>query len=461
MEKIIGIVRIILYNAKNFTIFKIECNNKQDEICLYKANDVLIGDKLILNGEYEINPKYGKRFLVSSIEKVIETKEMDIEKYLSSSLFIGIGPKIAKKIVEKFGEDTINIINNNIDRLKEVEGIGNKKLLEIKSSLTDNFVSRQIILELTEIGFSYSIANKIYNMFSESSINVVKKDIYSLIDKISGLGFKRVDAIGEKLNIEKDCTNRLIHGIIYVIKERLKFGNTFIPYDQLIKLSKELLNVSEEKIAEAYKEVLTKGTIVEKQFKHSDEKIKCVFLTNIYKAEYNICASLIRLYVYGKNKIKLNTEEEINKFEELNKVKFSEDQKEALVGSINNNLHIITGGPGTGKTTIIKCILNICKKEGLTTIMAAPTGRAAKKMMETTGVEAKTIHRLLEIYNTEDEYTLIGRKEKDLIKCDVLIIDEASMIDVLLGSKLFNSIKIGTKIIIVGDVDQCATRFCA
>lgn len=461
MERITGTIKNIIYVTKGFSIFNLEGENK-NVICLYNSEQIDVDETVSVEGEFEINSKYGERFKVVSITRVALRDEAEILKYLASSLFVGIGPKTAKKIVEKFGKDTLNIINNDIGRLKEVEGIGKKKFLEIESALKGNLISKEIIMELTEIGFSLNTANKIYNLFFESSINVVKNDPYVLIEKLSGFGFKKADLIGERLKIPKDSVNRITHGIMYVMKERLKFGNTFVPYEQLVKLSKELLEIDEEKISSVYKDALSKGIIVEKEFNYKGEKVVGCFLINIYMSEYNICSDLIRLYSCGKVKCKLDVHKQIKKFEKENKVKFSEDQIEALVGSIKNNIHIITGGPGTGKTTIIKCILNICLKEGLKPIMVAPTGRAAKRMMETTGVEAKTIHRLLEISSSEeeDEYTFMSKNGK-FIKCDVIIVDESSMVDVLIGSKLISSLKIGTRLIVVGDVDQCATRFCA
>ena len=455
MEKIIGTIRDIIYISDRFSIFKILCDDNKEIICVCDYDDIQIDDRICAHGNFEINPKYGERFKVSLIEKLTLVNEKEIEKYLSSSLFVGIGVKTAKKIVEKFGVNTLDIINNDIDKLKEVEGIGNKKFLEIKSALSGRINDKEIILELTKLGFSLNNSNKIYNIFYESSVDVVKDDPYVLIDKLQGFGFKKADAIGKKLNILQDSFNRIKHGIIYVLKERLKFGNTFLPYNELICLSKELLLVEEKKISDVYDEILSKGFIIEKTFKNEDNEIRCVFLTNIYMAEYEICSSLIRLYIYKKNNFNIDVKKEIEIFEKENSLKFSDDQVEALTKSVNNSVHIITGGPGTGKTTIIKFILNVFIKRGFKTIMVAPTGRAAKRMMETTGFEAKTIHRVLEISSTEDdEFNFVGKSDKNTIKCDVIIIDEASMIDVLLGSKLFNSLGIGTKIIIVGDTDQ-------
>lgn len=455
MEKIIGTIRDIIYISDRFSIFKILCDDNKEIICVCDYDDIQIDDRICAHGNFEINPKYGERFKVSLIEKLTLVNEKEIEKYLSSSLFVGIGVKTAKKIVEKFGVNTLDIINNDIDKLKEVEGIGNKKFLEIKSALSGRINDKEIILELTKLGFSLNNSNKIYNIFYESSVDVVKDDPYVLIDKLQGFGFKKADAIGKKLNILQDSFNRIKHGIIYVLKERLKFGNTFLPYNELICLSKELLLVEEKKISDVYDEILSKGFIIEKTFKNEDNEIRCVFLTNIYMAEYEICSSLIRLYIYKKNNFNIDVKKEIEIFEKENLLKFSDDQVEALTKSVNNSVHIITGGPGTGKTTIIKFILNVFIKRGFKTIMVAPTGRAAKRMMETTGFEAKTIHRVLEISSTEDdEFNFVGKSDKNTIKCDVIIIDEASMIDVLLGSKLFNSLGIGTKIIIVGDIDQ-------
>lgn len=451
MENLVGIVRSILYTSSNFSIFKIICEDNKEVICIYNSEEIFLDEKIKVEGEFEINVKYGERFRVHKFERINSLTTKEIENYLSSSLFVGIGVKTAKKIVKKFGEDTLNIINNNIERLKEVEGIGKKKFLEIKSALTSISNDKEIILKLTQMGLSLNNANKVYGIFFEASIDVLMNDPYVLIDKVEGFGFKKADLIGKKLNVDLNNFNRIKHGIIFILKDKLKFGNTYVPYEQLINLSSELLSVEKEKIEETYNEVVSKGLILEKTFENN----KCVFLTYVYMSEYDICSSLIRLYLYSKTNFSIDIEKEILDFEKENSLKFSEDQIKALSTSLNENVHIITGGPGTGKTTIIKFILNTFLNHGLKTIMVAPTGRAAKRMMETTGFEAKTIHRVLEISSSEDdEFEFISKNEKNIIKCDAIIIDEASMIDVLIGSKLFNSLGIGTKVIIVGDVDQ-------
>lgn len=458
MEKIVGTIRNIIYVSKNFSIFKIVCDNEREVICVYNSDNLEIDSKICAEGNFEINHKYGERFRIQNIEKIEFINELEIEKYLSSPLFVGIGVKTAKKIVKKFGLDTLDIINNDIDRLKEVEGIGNKKFLEIKSAFNCRNDGKEIIFELTKLGFSLNVSNKIYEIFHESSLEIVKSDPYILIDRIQGFSFKKADFIFKSLNMQEDSPSRIKHGIIYILKEHLKFGNTLLFYKELISLSVELLLVDKEKIVDVYRDVLSSGIIIEKVFKDNGNEIRCVFLTNIYMAEYEVCSSLIRLYIYKKNNIDIDIKCEIEKFEKENSLKFCTDQIEALIGSVNNNVHIITGGPGTGKTTIIKFILNVLTKFGLKVIMVAPTGRAAKRMMETTGFEAKTIHRVLEISSTDDgeydEYNFISKNDKNTVKCDVIIIDEASMIDIILASKLFNSLKIGTKVVIVGDIDQ-------
>ena len=214
MEKIIGTIRDIIYISDRFSIFKILCDDNKEIICVCDYDDIQIDDRICAHGNFEINPKYGERFKVSLIEKLTLVNEKEIEKYLSSSLFVGIGVKTAKKIVEKFGVNTLDIINNDIDKLKEVEGIGNKKFLEIKSALSGRMNDKEIILELTKLGFSLNNSNKIYNIFYESSVDVVKDDPYVLIDKLQGFGFKKADAIGKKLNILQDSFNRIKHGII-------------------------------------------------------------------------------------------------------------------------------------------------------------------------------------------------------------------------------------------------------
>lgn len=455
MEKIIGIVKRIIYSAEKFSIFNFLSDNRGEIVCVYNGDDIYSDERISVCGEFEINYKYGERFKVFEIEKLNFVNRNEIEKYLSSSLFAGIGAKTAKKIVEKFGEDTLEIINNQIHRLKEVEGIGDKKFLEIKSAVSSSKKNKEMILELMNLGLSLTNSNKIYNIFHESSLEIVKSDPYVLVDKLQGFGFKKADAIREKLNISKDSFSRIKYGILYLLKEKMKFGNTFIPFEELMTLSFDMLGVQKEKIYEAYDEILSKGFIVEKIFKDGNENIKCVFMTNMYMAEYEICSSLVRLFIYQKNNLPIDIQEEIKNFEKDNNIKFSEDQVRALISSINDGVHIITGGPGTGKTTIIKFILNVFLKNGLKVIQAAPTGRAAKRMMEATGFEAKTIHRILEISSAEeDEYDFNLKSDKNIIKCDIIIIDESSMIDVLIGSKLFSSLSIGTKVIIVGDIDQ-------
>lgn len=454
MQKIVGTINDLIYVSKNFSIFKILTEDRII-ICVYDSDDIKIYKNICAHGEFEINKKFGERFKVFKIEEIGLLNEEEIVKYLSSSLFIGIGNKISRKIVEKFGDKTLEIIKNDIDKLKEVKGIGEKKFLEIKSAISEGKYDKEIILELSKLGFSLSTSNKIYNIFRESSLEVVRNDPYLLIDNIQGFTFKKADAIVENFEELKNSNSRIEHGIIYILKDNLKFGNTFLIYDEMISRGVSLLSVKEERLIEVYNDILSKGIIIEKSFKELDGEIKCVFLIDVYMAEYDICSSLIRLYINKKNNVKVDIYKEIERFEKLNSLKFSEDQINALIGSINDNVHIISGGPGTGKTTIIKFILNLFLNLGFKTIMVAPTGRAAKRMMETTGIEAKTIHRVLEISSTdESNYDFFRKNDKNVIKCDVIIIDEASMIDVLIGSRLFNSLKLGTKVIIVGDIDQ-------
>lgn len=455
MEKVSGTIKNILYISDNFSIFRMIDIEDKERICIYNSNDIHQNDYIVVSGIFEINERYGERFRVSSLERRVLNDVRDIERYLSSSLFAGIGVKTARKIVDKFGEDTLDIIHNNVERIKEVDGIGEKKFIEIKSAIEGVNRDKGIISELIKIGFSLNQANKIYSLFHGNSIDIVKKDPYELIDKISGFGFRRADSIRERLSIPKDSPNRIKHGIFYVLRDSLKHGHTFILYNEMLSLCERLLGVDENSIIGIYSDVLSSGLILDKIFNYEDEQIRCVFLTNIYMAEYEICSSMIRLYIGYKSTLNIDIYNEIKGFEERNNFKFSEDQERAVICGIKNGLHIITGGPGTGKTTIIKFILNTLIKYGFKVIMVAPTGRAAKRMMETTGFEAKTIHRVLEIFNDgDDDYNFYYRNERNRIKCDVIIIDEASMVDVIIASKLFGALSIGTKVIIVGDVDQ-------
>ncbi|HAT4308592.1 TPA: ATP-dependent RecD-like DNA helicase [Clostridium perfringens] len=452
MEALNGIVESIVFKSSDtgYTVIKFRENN-----IVHTAVGVLPhvkeGQNLKIIGSWVNHSQFGKQFKVEECEEILPTSKDGIEKYLSSGIIQGIGPVTAKKIVNKFGEDTLNILDNNIERLKEIEGIGKKKLETIIESYREQRELKNITIFLQTHGLSVNQCLKIYKKYGASSVDTVKNNPYILCDEISGIGFKTSDKIARSLGIEIDSPFRIQSGIRYVINEFCANGHTFMPKDELIKEASNVLTVS--------------GDIIEENIKNAalDRKIKLervndkegVFTIPNYYCELGITNRILTLAISNFQDISVDVEHLILQFEKKNNITFAESQKDAIISAFQNGIEIITGGPGTGKTTIIKCIIEIFETCGLKVLLGAPTGRAAKRMSESTGKEATTIHRMLDMGVFEkEESVFVTNAEEHSLEGDVVIIDEASMIDITLMNALLKSIKVGTRLIIVGDVDQ-------
>ncbi|MDZ5253125.1 ATP-dependent RecD-like DNA helicase [Clostridium sp. LIBA-8841] len=452
MEALNGIVESIVFKSSDtgYTVIKFRENNN-----IHTAVGVLPhvreGQNLKLSGSWVNHSQFGKQFKVEECEEILPTSKDGIEKYLSSGIIQGIGPVTAKKIVNKFGEDTLNILDNNIERLKEIEGIGKKKLETIIESYQEQRELKNITIFLQTHGLSVNQCLKIYKKYGSSSVETVKNNPYVLCDEISGIGFKTSDKIARSLGVEIDSPFRIQSGIRYVINEFCANGHTFMPKDELIKEASNVLTVS--------------GDIIEENIKNAalDRKIKLekvnnkegVFTIPNYYCELGITNRILTLAISNFQNINVDVDHLIAQFENKNNITFAESQKDAIISAFQNGIEIITGGPGTGKTTIIKCIIEIFETCGLKVLLGAPTGRAAKRMSESTGKEATTIHRMLDMGVFEkEESVFITNTEEHSLEADVVIIDEASMIDITLMNALLKSIKVGTRLIIVGDVDQ-------
>ncbi|HAT4138351.1 TPA: ATP-dependent RecD-like DNA helicase [Clostridium perfringens] len=452
MEVLNGIVESIVFKSSDtgYTVIKFRENN-----IIHTAVGVLPhvkeGQNLKITGSWVNHSQFGKQFKVEECEEILPTSKDGIEKYLSSGIIQGIGPVTAKKIVNKFGEDTLNILDNNIERLKEIEGIGKKKLETIIESYREQRELKNITIFLQTHGLSVNQCLKIYKKYGASSVDTVKNNPYILCDEISGIGFKTSDKIARSLGIEIDSPFRIQSGIRYVINEFCANGHTFMPKDELIKEASNVLTVSED--------------IIEENIKNAalDRKIKLekvngkegVFTIPNYYCELGITNRILTLAISNFQDISVDVDHLILQFEKKNNITFAESQKDAIISAFQNGIEIITGGPGTGKTTIIKCIIEIFETCGLKVLLGAPTGRAAKRMSESTGKEATTIHRMLDMGVFEkEESVFVTNAEEHSLEADVVIIDEASMIDITLMNALLKSIKVGTRLIIVGDVDQ-------
>lgn len=444
------VIDIIFQNEENgYTVAEVE-SNKDIFTIVGVIPYINIGINLKLQGEWVIHPQFGQQFKVDFSEEIMPDTAAGIEKYLSSGFIKGIGPSTAKKIVEKFGTDTFNILDNNIERLMEIEGIGEKKIGVIYESYLKEREIKNIMIFLQTYGITPNQCIKIYRRFGADAINKLKENPYILTEEISGIGFKTADKIARNLNIEPTSPFRIKSGINYIINQFCGVGNTYIPLETLTEEGENLLEVSSKYIEENIYESVVEGKLKIDAIKG----ISCAYTPYFYNAETYTAGKLLSLSLNIPAKLSIDIPAEIKEFEKVNNIEFSASQIEAITGAVSNNLEVITGGPGTGKTTIINCICCIFDKVHYKISLAAPTGRAAKRMTESTGREAKTIHRLLEIGQIDDEEVDFKKGEDEPLDCDVLILDEASMIDIVLMNNLLSAVSLSTRLIIVGDVDQ-------
>lgn len=452
MIELEGTVEHIVYrNDENgYTVARIKHNNEIISIVGY-IPFLSEGQRVKVQGEWVTHQNFGQQIKVESCEEVIPSTIEGIEKYLASGLIPGIGPVTAKRIVEKFGGDSLDIMEMNPARLTEVEGIGEKKAIAIAEAFKDQRELRQVMVFLQSYGISTSYGMKIFKKYGSDTIKIVKENPYKLCDEISGIGFKTADKIARNLGIGLDSESRIMAGIKYLLSACTANGHTYMPKLLLLDECVKLLNVPVEAVENALIHLVTLKQIVGEKM---DDDI-AIYLTSLYFSELGVAKKLIELSFYKDDESFNNISEEIKEYEVENNIKFADEQKLAITLGALNGVCVITGGPGTGKTTIIKCIIKIFEKRGMNIVLGAPTGRAAKRMTETTGYEAKTIHRLLEMQFIPDEDgSVFSVDESNPIEADAIIIDEASMVDILLMNNLLKAIAPGTKLIMVGDVDQ-------
>lgn len=453
MEVITGIVQNIVYKSEETGYVVAKINVGSDTYTITGSLLLLKeAQNVKLHGEWINHKQYGKQFKVSEFTEVLPESVEGIERYLSTGIIKGIGPITAKKIVGHFGDKTLKILDSNINKLREVEGIGEKKFEIIKESYEKQKDLKDIILFFQEHGLSVNQALKIYKRYGLNSISIVKDNPYKLCEDVVGIGFLTSDRIAKSIGIEDTSNFRIQTGIRYVLNQYSLSGNTYMPMDKLIEGCKKVLNVTDELVKKNISDSVIEGKIKVEIFDNKE----CVSSLLYYFSELGITKKIASLCMYNYQTINSDIDFEISRFEKDNNITFAKSQKEAIKGAFVNGIEIITGGPGTGKTTIIKAIIEIYENSGKKVLLAAPTGRAAKRMTESTGREAKTIHRLLEmgVKEDEEERAFFGKDESEPLNGDVIIIDEASMIDVLLMHSLLKAIKLGTRVIIVGDVDQ-------
>lgn len=452
MEKLQGMVSDIVFkNEENgYTIASLA--NENDEITIVGCMPTLsVGESIEIEGKWVNHKIYGSQFEVKSFMPVTPSSLDGIYVYLSSGMIHGIGEKMAKRIVDKFGVDTLDIIQNTPERLTEVEGIGMKKVKQIQESYEENRELRHIIIQLSPYGITPNYCLKIYKKYKDKSLEVINKNPYRLAEEVRGIGFRIADDIASKIGIDKYSPDRIMQGILFTLNQSLGSGHTYLPKGILIEQSVKILGVEHKFVENGIMDLAYNQKV---HLENNNGEI-LVYLMMYYICENGVCKEIVKLSQHETKDLHINIEEEIRIVEKEDEISLANNQILAVKEAINNGVTIITGGPGTGKTTTINTIIKIFENNDQKVVLCAPTGRAAKRMSETSNKEAKTIHRLLEMgFATDSDELTFFKDEEDPIDADVIILDEASMVDIILMYNLLKAVKLGTRLLLVGDSDQ-------
>lgn len=456
MEKICGTVDTIIFASQDnrFTVLKLSPEKLSTQITV-TLNGIapLIGQLLEIEGEWVKHPKFGQQFKATTYKTVAPTEISGIEKFLASGAVNGIGPAMAKKIVAEFGEKTLEIIAKSPNELLKVPGIGKKTAEKISTSYLEQSELTEIMVWLENHGISNTYAGKIFAKYGSFAIDIMEKDIYRLFQDIEGIGFLTADKLAFNLGIQREDKRRIISGINYALMQLCNNGHCCIPEMALVDKTAKILQVNNQIIFTILKERIDNGSL-------NTEVVggeTLIYPPYLYYAEKKVAIRLLQLQQATEPLSEDNLSLFIKVWEKDNQIQLAQKQKEAIKACLHHGVLVLTGGPGTGKTTVIKGILSILKAQGLKIRLAAPTGRAAKRLSETTGQKALTIHRLLEANNlAQDDNLQLGFSKDidDQLDADVIILDEVSMVDIVLMHHFLNAVPDGCRIILVGDTDQ-------
>lgn len=453
METVIGYVSHIVYrNSDNgYTVFHIE-HDDGEVTCVGSLNYINEGELLEIQGEYVNHNVYGKQLKISHY-KVKEPEDIvSIERYLGSGAVKGVGAALAGRIVKKFKEDTFRIIEEEPERLAEIKGISERKAQEIASQLEEKKDMRKAMIYLQKYGISTKLAAKIYQYYGMKVYKVLEENPYQLADNIEGIGFKTADEIASKIGIHTDSDYRIRSGLFYTLQQAVGEGHVYLPQNILLRRANALLGVDLKDIEKYIMDLCIERKTVMKEV---DEEIR-IYPAHYYYLELNTAKMLNDLDIDCQMPEDM-MEKRLKRVEQKEKIELDPMQHRAVIEAIKHGLLILTGGPGTGKTTTINTMIQFFESEGMSILLAAPTGRAAKRMTEATGYEAQTIHRLLEVSGNPEEENSVGgflRNRENPLETDVIIIDEMSMVDLNLMHALLSAVIPGTRLILVGDVDQ-------
>lgn len=449
-ETINGYVDHIIYrNADNgYTVLVMICD-EEEVTCVGTFSDIAEGENIEAHGNYNDHPTYGRQFAVKSFEEKAPKDEMAIERYLGSSAIKGVGIALAARIVRRFKSDTFRIIEEEPERLAEVKGISERKAMEIADQVNAKRDLRQAMIFLQQYGISTTLAVKIYNTYGQEIYGILKENPYRMADDVDGVGFRTADEIASRVGIRTDSDFRIRSGIQYALLQASNEGHTYLPMPELTQRASNLLQIEPEYIEKHYMNLAMDRKIIMRQAGNTTQ----IYASSFFYMEANTATMLKQLNA-NFNVPDIEIEERLRQIEKQTKMDLDEHQVEAVKEAVRNGLLVITGGPGTGKTTTINTIIRYFELEGMDIFLAAPTGRAAKRMSETTGFEARTIHRMLELNGGMEGNAGFEKNEQNPLETDVIIIDEMSMVDISLMYALLKAIAAGTRLILVGDVNQ-------
>lgn len=457
METVKGYVNHIIFQNKENGYAVIELETQGEEItCVGTFRSVEAGETLELTGNYVEHPLYGRQLKVETSQVTVPDDAMSMERYLGSGAIKGVREPLAARIVKKFGSDTFRIIEEEPERLAEIKGISLRKAQEIAAQMAEKKDMREAFVFLQQYGISNNLAVKIYNRYGMELYGIMKENPYRLAEDIEGVGFKVADEIAAKIGIHADSEYRVRSGIFYVLLLAAAEGHTYLPKEVLEEKTRQMLQIEKEDVLPQIENLAMDKKVV---MKRKDDEVR-IYASSYYYAELACARMLHDLNVKLEEELLPVQEERVKQLlhglEQEQGIRLDELQQQAVLESVKSGVMILSGGPGTGKTTTINTMIRFFETEGMDILLAAPTGRAAKRMTEATGYEARTIHRLLEINGALEEgrSAQFERNEENPLEADVIIIDEMSMVDIHLFRSLLNAVSVGTRLIMVGDVDQ-------
>ena len=450
LEELCGVVEDVTYRREDtgFTVMDIFADDEYVTV-VGVLPELSEGESVRLRGTWGYHATFGKQFKAQLCERSMPSSSADLLRYLSSGAVRGIGPATAKKIIERFGENSFDVLENQPERLADIKGISLKKAKDISKIFNEQFAVRQIMISLERFGMTTHECLEAYKLYGANAVDMIKANPYALCSDIVGMGFERADAIASALPEPPDRAYRVSAGIVHVVKYNLNNGHTCVPRKKLIAPSSGLLEADEDTIEAAIDALVESGRLISQMMNGKE----FLFLPQIYSAE-KLAAQRILVMTKFPPAGRMTVEEDIEKIEKEENIHYESKQREAILTAANKGILILTGGPGTGKTTALNGILKLFELDGIDVALTAPTGRAAKRMSEITGKEAKTIHRLLEVEWDKHDRPYFSRNARNPISAGAVIVDELSMVDISLFASLLDALPLGCRLIMVGDSDQ-------